>query len=71
MEYHENENMIVLANKAVVKQGDRRLLAEHIEYDTELSQVRAKGGGPSSNVTEDNRVRLIIPGKKPESENAD
>jgi lipopolysaccharide export system protein LptA len=64
MEYHENQSLIILTNKARVKQGDRRLLAEHIEYDTELSQVRAKAGGTANNANEDTRVRLIIPGKK-------
>lgn len=64
MEYHEDKNLIILANKANVRQGDRRLLAEHIEYDTELSQVRAKGSRELDAVNEDTRVRLIIPGEK-------
>ena len=64
MEYQENISRIILTKKAKVYQGDRRLLAEHIEYDTELSQVRAKGGTPVDNTNEDTRVKLIIPGKK-------
>ena len=71
MEYHENDSMIILSNNARVRQGDRRLIADHIEYDTERSQVRAKGGPAESNVQEDSRVRLIIPGKKEENQNAD
>jgi lipopolysaccharide export system protein LptA len=64
MEYQENISRIILTKKAKVKQGERRLLAEHIEYDTELSQVRAKGGTPVDNTNQDTRVKLIIPGKK-------
>lgn len=64
MEYHENDSMIILSNEARVRQGDRRLIAEHIEYDTVLSQVRAKGSQTANSTQEDNRVRLIIPGKK-------
>ncbi len=64
MEYHESDNMIVLTNQAKVSQGDRRLMAEHIEYDTEQSQVRAKASLTQDNAQEDNRVRLIIPGNK-------
>lgn len=68
MEYHENRNLIVLDDQARVNQGDQRLIADHIEYDTELSQVRANSnrasGGESSD--QDSRVKLIIPGRKPE-----
>lgn len=71
MEYHENDSMIILSNKANVRQGDRRLIAEHIEYDTELSQVRAKGSQADNSIQEDARVRLIIPGKKEESQTAE
>jgi len=71
MEYHENSNLIILTNKARVKQGERRLIAEHIEYDTELSQVRATGTQPETSISEDSRVRLIIPGKKPSNDPAD
>ena len=63
MEYHETRNLIVLDNQARVSQGDRRLIADHIEYDTELSQVSANSNrGAGSD--QDSRVRLIIPGRK-------
>ena len=71
MEYHENSSLIILTNNAKVKQGERRLIAEHIEYDTELSQVRATGNQPENNFNEDARVRLIIPGKKQSDDPAD
>jgi lipopolysaccharide export system protein LptA len=69
MEYHENNSLIILTNSARVKQGDRRLIAEHIEYDTDLSQVSATGAPPNSTTNQDTRVRLIIPGKKTDEEN--
>jgi lipopolysaccharide export system protein LptA len=71
MEYHENNSLIILTNSARVNQGDRRLIAEHIEYDTELSQVSATGTPPNSDSTQDTRVRLIIPGKKDGEENSE
>ena len=63
MEYHENRNLIVLNNQARVSQGDRRLIADHIEYDTELSQVSANSNR-GAGADQDSRVRLIIPGRK-------
>ena len=67
MEYYEISNLIILITNAKVKQGDRRLVADHVEYDTNLSQVRANSNEAASGAapTEDNRVKLIIPGKKP------
>jgi len=71
MEYYESRNLIVLDGQARVKQGERRLIADHVEYDTELSQVRAKSekSTPDYNTdgtttNDDTRVKLIIPGKK-------
>ncbi len=66
MEYYEINNLIVLEKSAKVKQGDRRLIADHVEYDTNLSQVRANSdeASPGASTTEDTRVKLIIPGKK-------
>jgi len=66
MEYYELNNLIVLKQNAKVKQGDRRLIADHVEYDTTLSQVRANSSntGAGKSAKEDNRVKLIIPGKK-------
>lgn len=67
MEYYETRNLIVLDGSAKVTQGERRLIADHVEYDTELSQVRAKSEQPMGDGTnEDARVKLIIPGKREE-----
>jgi lipopolysaccharide export system protein LptA len=72
MEYYETQNLIILDGSARVKQGERRLIADHVEYDTELSQVRAKsdqsasGGNNGDATNEDSRVKLIIPGKRDE-----
>lgn len=65
MEYYEITNLIVLEKEAKVKQGDRRLQADHVEYDTNLSQVRANSNEAATGATtEDTRVKLVIPGKK-------
>lgn len=67
MEYYEGKNLIVLTDNARVKQGDRRLIADHVEYDTSLSQVRANSNesaaGTNTDET-DTRVKLIIPAQK-------
>ena len=73
MEYYEQRNLIVLSKQARVKQGDRRLIADHVEYDTGLSQVRATSNNaepaPAGSGT-DTRVKLIIPARKPADESA-
>lgn len=73
MEYYESRNLIVLIAKARVRQGDRRLTADHVEYDTELSQVRANSGETATGAStdQDNRVKLIIPARKTEPAQAD
>ena len=43
MEYYKARNLIVLINKAKVKQKDVRFSGEHIEYDTLLSKIKARG----------------------------
>ncbi|MEX2354064.1 MAG: lipopolysaccharide transport periplasmic protein LptA [Gammaproteobacteria bacterium] len=73
MEFYETGNLIVLTGQARVSQGDRRLQADYIEYDTELSQVRARTAQsgddtPRQLETEDGRVRLIIPGNRADTE---
>lgn len=72
MEYYEQRNLIVLIEKARVKQGDRRLIADHVEYDTRLSQVRANSDDPATGADPgkaDTRVKLIIPARKNETGN--
>ena len=66
MEYYESRSLIVLADKARVKQGDRRLIADHVEYDTNLSQVRANINEATTKTdpATDTRVKLIIPARK-------
>lgn len=73
MEFYENSNLIVLTGQAKVSQGERRLIADYIEYDTELSQVRARSSQAGSAEVqspsgEDVRVRLIIPGRNTDAE---
>jgi lipopolysaccharide export system protein LptA len=70
MEYYEGRSLIILDGQARVKQGERRLIADHVEYDTELSQVRAnseQGAAGEGTISEDARVKLIIPGRKDET----
>ena len=66
MEYYESRSLIVLTDKARVKQGDRRLIADHVEYDTNLSQVRANINEATTKTdpATDTRVKLIIPARK-------
>jgi len=67
MEYYGLKNLIVLINNAVVKQEDLRFSGSHIEYDTERSQIRARGqaekaGDKSSG--DGGRVKITIKPKK-------
>jgi len=74
MEYYELKNLIVLIDNAVVKQEQFRFSGNRIEYDTELSQIRARGKSPQetpdtddgSAVQKDDRVKIIIKPKKKE-----
>ena len=76
MEFHRANNLIILINKAMVKQKDVRFSGDHIEYDTVLSKIKARGsaaasGKPSAGEgaaeQEQGRVKIIIkPPKKKE-----
>ena len=75
MEFYKSRNLIVLINKANVKQKDVRFSGDHIEYDTEHSQIRARGpikqttpasAGGETAAPVPGRVKIIIkpPAKK-------
>ena len=75
MEFYKSKNLIILINKAKVKQNDMSFGGDRIEYDTEHSKIRARGlvtigGKPSDDgeatPPEKGRVKIIIkpPGKK-------
>jgi len=76
MEFYKSKNLIVLINNAKVKQKDVRFSGERIEYDTEHSKIKARGGlvtigdgaAPEEGATSPpkGRVKIIIkpPGKK-------
>lgn len=73
MEYYETSSLLILTEEAFVKHDGNRLTGARIEYDTELSQVRAQSKGiadgndkVSDEPGEDGRVKLIIPAKKSE-----
>ena len=70
MEYYELRNLVVLIRDAWVKQDTSTLVGERIEYNTELSRVkawgRAAGGEPQTTPAsgEKSRVKLILKRKK-------
>jgi len=75
MEFYKSKNLIVLINRAKVKQKDVRFSGDRIEYDTEHSKIKARGSVTTSGKTsaedgaakpEKGRVKIIIkpPGKK-------
>ena len=69
MEYHENKNLVVLIRDAWVKQDTSTLAGDRIEYNTELSRVKAwsqPAGEASAEApaAEKSRVKLIIKKKK-------
>ena len=73
MEYHETKNLVVLIEDAWVKQDTSTLVGERIEYNTELSRVKAtseSGAGASDSADpakKRGRVKLILKKKDPES----
>ena len=67
MEYYELKNLVVLIRDAWVKQESSTLVGERIEYNTELSRVKAwsrPGGGEGQETQQKSRVKLIIKKKK-------
>ena len=70
MEYYELKNMVVLIRDACVKQDTATLVGERIEYNTELSRVRAwnRPGGSEAQATpeteKESRVTLTIKKKE-------
>jgi lipopolysaccharide export system protein LptA len=76
MEYFEIKNKIILTNQAVVTQEGLRFSGDRIEYDTELSKVKAwskpPGEAPAAETpgeTPRERVKIIIK-KKDEKQEA-
>ena len=70
MEYYELKNLVVLIRDAWVKQDTSTLVGERIEYNTELSRVKAwsRPGGEELQTTPEtkkkSRVKLILKKKK-------
>jgi len=74
MEYYAARNFIVLIDNALVKQEGLRFSGNRIEYDTLLSQVKARGktktakeGEPAGTPDADSRVKITIKSKKKET----
>lgn len=73
MEYYTLKDYVILIDKALVTQEGLRFSGSRIEYDTVLSQVKAKGAtktsktkGDSKKKKTDGRVKIIIKKKKQE-----
>ncbi len=70
MEYHETKNLVILIRDAWVKQDTSTLVGERIEYNTELSRVKAwsRPDGEEAATTpaaeKKSRVKLILKKKK-------
>ena len=70
MEYYALKNFIVLIDQALVTQEGMRFSGQKIEYDTEKSQVKARGAASTTanNATDkpasSGRVKLTIKPKK-------
>ena len=71
MEYYELNNLVVLIRDASVKQNNSTLVGERIEYNTELSRVKAwsRPGGRESQTTtpapgKKGRVKVILKKKE-------
>jgi lipopolysaccharide export system protein LptA len=68
MEYYALKDFVVLIDKALVKKPDgSKMSGSRIEYDTVLSQVKAKGStrttksqGDNSKKSSDGRVKITI-----------
>ena len=73
MEFHQPENLIILIDKAFVNHAGTRLAGDRIEYDTVASRIKAnrtrvrnQPGQDNKSENQDNRVKLIVPKKKPD-----
>ena len=70
MEYYELKNLVVLIKDAQVKQDTSTLAGERIEYNTELSRVKAWGQANGEGTAQTpasekkSRVKLILKKKK-------
>ena len=68
MEYYALKDFVILIDKAVVTQEDSKMSGSRIEYDTVLSQVKAKGSTKTiktqtdgeTKKQQDGRVRITI-----------
>lgn len=73
IEYYELKHLTILKENAVVIQEGVRLTGDRIDYDTALSQVKARSAGVQTKAAgagetgtqEGGRVKLILKSKKP------
>ena len=73
IEFYELKHLTILKENAVVIQEGVRLTGDRIDYDTELSQVKARSmndktkqaGAEGTGASQSGRVKLILKNKKP------
>lgn len=77
MEYHELKNLVILIDQVRVLQGDVRMSADRVEYDTQLSKVKAwsnpgkQPAEPAQAAEPGSRIKIIIKKKdKPEEKSS-
>ena len=65
MEYRKVKNLIILTDRARVKQASGSMSGERIEYDTALSRIRATStpNGKEVEAKPGERVKILIPAK--------
>ena len=74
LEFRELQNLIILIKEAEVRQEGSVVRAERIEYDTEISQVKAwnnptaDGNTATNDEKDDDRVQIIIKNKPEQNE---
>ncbi len=77
IEYYELQNLIILIDQAEVRQEDMTMSGDRIDYDTELSQVKAQSKASTTTETsgetggETGRVRVILKKQKDQEQAAE
>ncbi len=68
IEYYELQNLVILIEEAEVRQESMTMTGDRIDYDTELSQVKAQSKAQAKTKTEERgesgRVKVILKKQK-------
>ncbi|MEX2524519.1 MAG: lipopolysaccharide transport periplasmic protein LptA [Gammaproteobacteria bacterium] len=72
IEYYELQNLVILIEEAKVRQESMTMTGDRIDYDTELSQVKAQSKARATTDTdapeESGRVKVILKKQKAEEQ---